>query len=96
MLNALVQSGVPIQGLQDGYLAPPDPANPDTPRHVLTFKELNEWNADHSYDPIASSTYNDAIKAAMNATMGESVVGGIDDQLASRYNAVTEDVDPQR
>ncbi|MGY4710924.1 TPR repeat region-containing protein [Mycolicibacterium sp. CBM1] len=93
VLNALAQSGVPIHRLPEEFLSAPDPSNPDTPRHILSFEEYNSLQRDRV---LSSSQYNDAIKAAMNATMGESIVSGIDDQLTSRFNAVTEDVDPQK
>ncbi|WP_328350439.1 hypothetical protein OG976_15875 [Mycobacterium sp. NBC_00419] len=93
VLNALAQSGVPIRGLPDEFLSAPDPGNPDAPRRILSFEEYSSLREDQV---LPSSKYNDVIKAAMNATLGESVVNGVDDQLTTRFNAVTEDVDPQK
>ena len=93
VLNALAASGVPIQGLNEEFMTPADPLNPDAPRRVLSFED---YLADPRHEHLPSSDYNDAIKAAINATMGSDVAEGIDTQVTSRYNAVTEDPDPRR
>lgn len=94
VLNALSQSGVEIQGVQDGLWAPPDPENPDAPRRIRTFEEYRAYRDTTAEGPISASSYDDMIKAAIVGTMGEPVVTGIDLQMTSRYNAVTENTDP--
>ncbi|AQT78406.1 hypothetical protein B1R94_02885 [Mycolicibacterium litorale] len=92
VLNALAESGVPIQGLPEDFLTPQDPSNPDGPRHVLSLEEYNALGHDNLLD---SGTYDDYIKAAITATMGETRVNSIDALMTNRYNAVTENPEPK-
>ncbi|BBZ79192.1 hypothetical protein MANY_45290 [Mycolicibacterium anyangense] len=93
VLNALAQNGTPIHGLPGSFLAPADPNDPEAPRRILS---LSEYNARNYAAPMSSAEYSDAIRSAMNSTLGRDLVDGIDVQMTTRYNAVTEDVDPQR
>lgn len=91
VLNALADAGVTIDGLPDRFLAPVDPDNPDGPRRVLSFEE---YNADVR-DRLPISEYNDAVKAAITSTMGADIVRDINSEMTTRYDGVTDDVDPQ-
>ncbi|MEZ0358529.1 hypothetical protein [Mycobacterium sp. SA01] len=90
VLNALAQSGVPVQGLDDKFLAPPNPEYPDAPRRILSADEYASRNG----VALAPSVYNDAIRSALIATTGHDLYTDIDAQMTNRYNAVTETTQP--
>lgn len=94
VLNALSQSGVEIHGVPDDLWAPTDPDSPEAPRRIRTFEEYTAFLELGEKKPASASLYDDMIKAAIVDTMGEPVVTGIDLQMTSRYNAVTENTDP--
>lgn len=98
MLNALVHNGVDVEGLNDGFIAPPDANHPDGP-YVRSYEEYKEWAA-QSGEPRDSSLgyYDQNVNSAVNDTVDHGVDGGVASQLsnmAERYNAVTNDADPQ-
>ncbi|BBY63460.1 TPR repeat region-containing protein [Mycolicibacterium helvum] len=90
VLNALARAGVPIQGLDDQFLAPPDPNHPEAPRRILSAEEY----AANRSGTISGGEYNDAIRRALIATTGRDLYHDIDVQMSSRYNAVTETTQP--
>jgi hypothetical protein len=95
-LSALVHSGVQVQGLDGDFIAPPDEHH-STP-YVRSYDEYAKWMMDNNRGQPSISAYGQAIDTAVNQTMGQGVPGGIESQLnkmESRYNAVTEDPDPQ-
>ncbi|WP_141564406.1 TPR repeat region-containing protein [Mycolicibacterium palauense] len=97
MLNALVQNGVEVNGLGEGFIAPPDEQHPDGP-YVRSYEEYKDWAA-ASGTGIDDSLgfYDQNINSAVNDTVIHGVDGGVASQLdnmTDRYNAVTGDANP--
>ncbi|WP_431234825.1 hypothetical protein ACQ856_10020 [Mycolicibacterium psychrotolerans] len=97
MLNALVQNGVEVNGLPDGMIAPPDAGHPDGP-YVRSYEEYREWVKANPTADDSLGFYDQHVNSAVNDTVDHGVDGGVASQLtnmADRYNAVTNDADPQ-
>ncbi|WP_052960165.1 hypothetical protein [Mycobacterium sp. EPa45] len=98
MLNALVHNGVEVQGLPDGMIAPADASHPDGP-YVRSYEEYKAWVAATTPRTDSSlGTYDQKVNSSVNDTIDHGVDGGVASQLTNmtdRYNAVTNDADPQ-
>ncbi|WP_431237738.1 hypothetical protein ACQ86B_24100 [Mycolicibacterium aichiense] len=97
MLNALVHNGLDVEGLNNGFIAPPDLNHPDGP-YVRSYDEYKQWAMQHEGSDPSLGYYDQNVNSAVNDTVDHGVDGGVASQLnnmATRYNAVTNDADPQ-
>lgn len=97
MLNALVENGVDVKGLPDGMIAPADANHPDGP-YVRSYEEYKQWASEDATRDPSLGYYDEHVNSAVNDTVDHGVDGGVASQLnnmATRYNAVTGDADPQ-
>jgi len=97
MLNALVHNDVGVKGLENGFIAPPDAKHPDGP-YVRSYDEYKQWAMQHEGSDSSLGYYDQNVNSAVNDTVDHGVDGGVASQLdnmAARYNAVTDDADPQ-
>jgi hypothetical protein len=90
ILDSLVGSGVPVNGLPDDFYAPIDPDHPDGLQRIRTFEEMQDVRGQW----YRSGDYTSALDQAADNTMGVTASDAAAESIAERYNTVVNDTDP--
>ncbi|MBO0680714.1 hypothetical protein JRC04_24885 [Mycolicibacterium sp. S2-37] len=85
IVGALINQGVEVPQLPEGWTT-----GEGSEARVKSFAELQAANPNLDY-----ADYNEAIARAAEAAMGQGLADDVNDAVTSRYNQVTEVLDPQ-